>query len=536
MSPPAQPSAARTDLEIVVNWRMMVVGAALALLLIVVPAVGWLCMPNRDAGPKSAGERPITSQPAAASAPRLATRLSFRIEPEPTPVAKVRETETLPPVEVSELVPPPTPMIQPDVDTIATPTKPSVAAIGTTPRYRRPRSLGDEYEMLGQLRAYVSEVDLNSPPKPKSLLESAKAARETKETKKASGEAGKTKTIEDIVAQRSDLAGLPLQLGKECKKEKEAAKRMGEVSRQLGRLDAKLARGSGKDPSDDLMRDASIVSELRDNRLKLTGADLAVLVQKFQAKGRSVRLELVKMLKECKDVVATRLLAQRALFDLDQEVREAAIAALKGRQRTEYRTILHDGLRYPWSAVAEHAADALVALEDRAIAPKLVALLDQPNPEAPYQNEKGEWVVAEMVRINHLRNCVLCHAPSTDRQDPVRGLIPSPGKEIPIVYYESVSGDFVRADITYLRQDFSVAQPVENAAPWPYFQRYDYLIRRRPATPGEVSERARTEGSACYPQREAVLYALRELTGRDVGASSAEWKQLVLREWLKNLF
>src|SRR5262249_3333853 len=202
-----------------------------------------------------------------------------------------------------------------------------------------------------------------------------------------------------------------------CKKEQLAAKRMGEVSRQLGRLDARLARGSGKDLSDDLMRDASIVLELRENRLKLTGADLPVLVQKFQAKGRSVRLELVKMLKECKDVVATRLLAQRALYDLDQDVREAASAALKGRQRTEYRTILLEGLRYPWGAVADHAADALIALEDRAALPKLVALLDQPDPEAPFQNEKGEWVVAEMVRINHLRNCLLCHDPSTSKED-----------------------------------------------------------------------------------------------------------------------
>jgi hypothetical protein len=515
---------------------MIVVGAALALLLVVVPAVSWLCMPIREAEPEKAVERPLITQPAAASAPRLATRLSFRIEPEPAQVAKVRDPEPMPPAEVSELVPPPKPEIPPAVETITAPAKPSVAAIGTAPRYRRPRSLADEYEMLRQLRAYVSEVDLDSPPKPKSQLEVAKVARETKETKKASAEAGKIKTIEEIVALRSDLAGLPLQLGEDCKKGQQAAKRMGEVSRQLGRLDALLARGRGRELSGDLDRDSLIVTALRENKIKLTSADLAVLVQKFQAKGPGVRLELVKILNEYKESEATRLLAQRAIFDLSQEVREAATNALKHRPRGEYRRLLLDGLRYPWSAVADHAADALIALEDRAAAPKLVALLDQPDPEAPFQNEKEEWVVAEMVRINHLRNCVLCHAPSTGKDDPVRGIIPTPGKEIPVVYYESAHGDFVRADITYLRQDFSASQPVENAAPWPYFQRYDYLIRRRPATPGEVNARALIEGFANYPQRDAVLYALRELTGQDVGASSAEWKQVVLREWLKNLF
>lgn len=539
MSPPAQPSAARTELEVVVNWRMIVVGAALALLLVVVPALGLLCMPSRDGESEKTAERPVIPQPAAASAPRLATRLSFRIEPEPAPVVRVREPEPelLPPIEVSERIPPPKPVIQPEVDAVAAPKKASTAAIGTAPKNARPLSLADEYELLRQLRAYVSEVDLNTPPKPKSLLEVAKAANETKETKKkASGEAGKTKSIEEIIAQRSDLAGLPLQLGKECKKEKQAAKRMGELSRQLGRLDVKLARQSGMDLSGDLLRDASLVLELRENRIKLTSVDLAVLVQKFQAKGPGVRLELVKILNEYKEPEATRLLAQRAIFDLSREVREAATNALKHRPRGEYRKLLLDGLRYPWSPVAEHAADALIALEDRAAASKLVALLDQPDPEAPFQNEKGAWVVAEMVRINHLRNCVLCHAPSTSKDDPVRGLIPTPGKEIPVVYYESAHGDFARADITYLRQDFSVSQPVDNAAPWPFFQRFDYLIRRRPATPGEVDARALIEGPASYPQREAVLYALRELTGQDVGASSAEWKQVVLREWLKNLF
>jgi hypothetical protein len=535
MSHASQASDARTDLQIVVNWRMIGIGAGLALLLVVIPAVGFLCMPAHKPEPEKMAVQLVVTQPAAAPAPRLATRLSFRIEPEPAPVARVQDPEPMPPVEVSELVPPPKPAMEPAAETVALPSKPIKAAIGTAPKGRRPHSLNDEYEMLRQLRAYVAEIDLRSP-RPTSQLDVAKAIKEAEEAKTASEASDKPKNIEELVEHRSDLRGLPLLLGKKCQKELQAAKRMGTLSRQLGFIDAAQSRKSEFKQSDELLRDGAIANELRASKEKYSGADLALLVQKFQAKSRSVRLQLVKMLAECKDKEATRLLAQRAVFDLDEEVREAATTSLQSRPRADYRQILLDGLRYPWNPVADHAADALVALKDRAAAPKLVALLEQPDPAAPCQNEKGEWMVAEMVRINHLRNCTLCHASSTSKDDPVRGFIPTPGKEIPVLYYNSARGDFVRADITYLRQDFSVAQPVEGAAPWPYFQRFDYLIRRRPATPGEVNERALVEGPADYPQREAVLYALRELMGRDVGASSAEWKQVILREWLKNSF
>jgi hypothetical protein len=70
---------------------------------------------------------------------------------------------------------------------------------------------------------------------------------------------------------------------------------------------------------------------------------------------------------------------------------------------------------------------------------------------------------------------------------------------------------FVRADVTFLRQDFSVPQPVANAGPWPAMQRYDYLVRERPVSKEElrISDR---QPYGNYPQRQAVLYALQELT------------------------
>src|SRR2546421_677315 len=116
-------------------------------------------------------------------------------------------------------------------------------------------------------------------------------------------------------------------------------------------------------------------------------------------------------------------LAQRALFDLHADVRQAAVETLQQRPRKEYLDILLAGFRYPWSPVADHAAEALVALEINEAVPELLALLDAPDPRLPVGKPQAA-TIKEVVRVNHLRNCVLCHAPSFDRQDKVRGLAP----------------------------------------------------------------------------------------------------------------
>jgi hypothetical protein len=86
----------------------------------------------------------------------------------------------------------------------------------------------------------------------------------------------------------------------------------------------------------------------------------------------------------------------------------------------------------------------------------------------------------------------------------------------------------VRGDITFLRQDFSVQLPM--AAPGaarPVGVRFDYVVCRR-LIPRKEAERLQElyAGRPSYPQREAVLLALRELTGRDVGYTTAAWRQL----------
>jgi hypothetical protein len=190
------------------------------------------------------------------------------------------------------------------------------------------------------------------------------------------------------------------------------------------------------------------------------------------------------------------------------------LQALAPRPPEEYRAVLLAGLRHPWAPAADHAAEALAALEDRQAVPALQKLLNQPSPNAAYLDEaEGFWKMPEMVRVNHLSNCLMCHAPSKETSDLVRGRIPSPGAPLPPLsqYYQDSTGPFVRADVTYLRQDFSVVQPVKNHAPWPEKQRFDYVVKVRPATIAEVAARVEQPVVPNYPQRESVLFALKEL-------------------------
>src|SRR5262249_35090266 len=74
---------------------------------------------------------------------------------------------------------------------------------------------------------------------------------------------------------------------------------------------------------------------------------------------RNVRLVLVDVLSKVEGRKASLALAERAVFDLNPEVRLAALVALKSRPSAEYEAALVAGLRYPWPAMADHAAEAL---------------------------------------------------------------------------------------------------------------------------------------------------------------------------------
>lgn len=337
-----------------------------------------------------------------------------------------------------------------------------------------------------------------------------------------------------IARVRPDLVGLPLRMRFDCQLGKEPAESLQALSRKLRtHLEASLPPG-GSDPRPDPGR-------LREKLLGKSGAEwlspdaIPALLQLLQAENKPVRLVLVEVLSKIEGRRSTQALAVRAVVDLSPEVREAALRALQERSPKDYRDLLLAGLSYPWVPVQQHAAEALLALKDKEAVPQLVKALELPPATVPFPVTRGKkevLVTRELVRVNHLLNCALCHAPSFSRGDLVRGAIPRTDRALPpptsAPYYEG-AGRMVRADITYLRQDFSVVQPVLRTPPsWPTHQRFDYLVRTRQLTPRErkLFEKVKLD-LPVERLREPVLFALRGLTGKGLGSDPKEWKELV---------
>jgi hypothetical protein len=512
----------------VLHWPVVAAAGALALLLV----GGVTLLAARS--PRPAPQPPEPNLPVAV----VANLPDKPVPPEPAVVrpepASPEVTATSPPAAA-----PPTPVAVTPVAVPAPPArseKPKARAIvqetaaprHETPapearpqrfKHRRPQAVDDLCRQLLK----VPELELDDVPGSSGKVLAA-----------ARGRHGQgPHTVPDLFVKRSDLGGLPLRMGLECQLGKESAENLQVLSRKL------RTYLSGSVPHDgiDTRPDATVL-----RRMLLEGPDAArhdweqveavpTLTQLLQAEDKPLRLLLVELLSRIKGRAATQALVQRALFDLSEEVREAAVAVLAERPGDEFRTELLAGFRYPWAPVADHAAEALVALRDRAALPGLVQVLDEADPALATvppspEGKPATPVVREVVRVNHLKNCLMCHAPSLDTTEPVRGLVPTPGQPLPPTfspaYYVAATGTFVRADITYLKQDFSVPQPVAQPGAWPCSQRFDYLVRLRPAKLVELIERIRPPET--YPQREAVLFALRELTGRDARPTAADWR------------
>jgi hypothetical protein len=318
---------------------------------------------------------------------------------------------------------------------------------------------------------------------------------------------------------RPDLRGLPVRRGAACQLAPVAAKLFDQDARALRAAVATLSAIRSSEPA-----------VLRIAERRLLGpfdpeAVAPLMLQMLQCGERAMRERLVGQMRRAAGPASTQALAHRALFETDPALRQDAITALANRQAADVRPTLLAGFRHPWPAAADHAAAALAALNDRDAVPALLRLLDEPAPPAPVAGPDGVPLVREVVRINHARNCQLCHAPSWDRTDPARVTVPAPDQPLSppfsSAYYAPKSPEpFVRADVTYLRQDFSMMLPVANPGPWPTLQRFDFFVRTRQA---EASE-AEPAGRELSPQSWSVLRALRHLTGRDFGERAADWR------------
>ncbi len=331
--------------------------------------------------------------------------------------------------------------------------------------------------------------------------------------------------LKDILPERPDLQGLPLVMGQDCRLDRMEGTQLANVSDQVGRAISRFDGFGVRDQKqNNSMRYAFVKNKMDEccaNAQNKSQA-LTTMDQILQIDHPRVRLEMIEKLREYKDQDAAtigKLIATRAKFDFSPQVRLSAAKALKELAPELYRSTLLDGFSYPWEVVAQHSAEALVRIGDKEAIPQLVAILDEPKPTEPFLKE-GIFHKREVVAINHLKNCLLCHAPSTSLADLGRGLTAQWDQPLPRAYYESNVGAFVRADVTYLKQDFSVVQPVANPGPWPTEQRFDYVVHTRPLTNIRAKEIMDQELAKPNVRREAIVFALRELSGKRPGNDS----------------
>jgi hypothetical protein len=347
--------------------------------------------------------------------------------------------------------------------------------------------------------------------------------------------------LEDLLTWRPDLTHLPLLRGEDCRRDPAQALYAEAVAHCSHRALAAAtphpaaAPRWSRDVPFPLPKDPGVFwRELSESHagplLKEDGA-VAALGQILRAEHAPLRRSLVARLSKEDGRAATTLLARCAVFDLDADVRAAAVAALKGRPAEDYIDTLLEGLRYPWPPPAGRAAEALAALRPEQAVPRLVGLLGEPDPDTPFLKTvdgKAVPVVRELVRLNHLRNCLLCHPPSFSGHGPARGAVPVPGSRIAYYSRDARPTLVVRADVTYLRQDFSVLQRAPYHSVWPAVQRYDFLVRTRPLTDSErAAWEAREKQTRLQPlsaYKRALLFALRGVTGRDAVPSAGDWR------------
>ena len=270
----------------------------------------------------------------------------------------------------------------------------------------------------------------------------------------------------------------------------------------------------------------------------ITLARMAALTQILAAESAEVRLGLVKYLTGVPHIEATKALARMAIFSSEGDIRDAAITALKVRREKDYTDVLVKGLRYPWPAVAKRAADAITKLERTDLVPELVAVLGADDPRLPDTKEvNGKVVVREMVKMNHHRNCLMCHTPTgsgTPNPNAITAEVAVQTQPLPLPgegYRQSTPELMIRIDVTYLLPDFSASMQVKDAHPWPEMQRFDFLVRERKLTADEaVAYREKLtpkEAGVLSPYHKAALAALREITGKDTAPTAEAWRKLL---------
>jgi hypothetical protein len=359
---------------------------------------------------------------------------------------------------------------------------------------------------------------------------------------------------------RPDLRGLPFMLGAQCQMKEERALlfkvTLDALNSAFAKFKTEVLATPGLSASDAhaiecwncLQQHESLAEEQPKTRFAplpkakkqlLLSVRVDLTMHILGAQGKSTCKGLIKYLGGISHVEATHALARLALFAVDAEVRQAALEALSVRREKDYTDILLKGFHYPWPVVASHAAEALVHLKPADLVGQLVDLLDEPDPRLPQVvqvNGKELFQARQLVRLNHNYNCFLCHAPLAPSDElsatVVTGQVPQPDRALPSfteAYHSSSQVEVrVRVDKTYLRPDFSALVKAEAPKKWPEKQRFDFLVRTVNLTKSQAqiyTTAIKTQEGAATPYHEAVLMALRALTGQDAGTTAAAWRK-----------
>ncbi len=338
-------------------------------------------------------------------------------------------------------------------------------------------------------------------------------------------------------------ATLPLRDGPNSILSPQAAAELDLLSRKLRvYLNAIAPLGPDGQPRDLKRLRERMRADLRDKKPEwLRAAAVPALNQLLMAQDAPTRGLLVELLAQIPERPATVALAHRAAFDLAPEVRDAATEALNGRDPEVWRPVFVKALGYPWPPPADFAAEALIKLRAVGAIPELVVLLGKPQPGLPVTLPNKAVVIREVVKVNHLRNCMLCHPPALRGNEPVVGVDPVWNNDVfgtsrdPAVSQARLQSSLlsgkhdygvsansppvlIRGDITFLWQDFAVSFPVAGQQPL----RFDYVVRTRRVGQKELAKWQALRDDR-NPQRDAALLALRELTGKDHGGATEAW-------------
>ncbi len=384
-------------------------------------------------------------------------------------------------------------------------------------------------------------------PAEKALVELEQTAHQMAKIKHVNKK-GTDAFLKALIANRPDLGGVPFLMGDACRKNQEqsndfamAVTVVRQLMQQSFNITIENAAAAPKLAADAFWANmkapwttVGLTNAKEWDRLQ--PSITAVLIQVLAHQTPEMRLGLVKHLSQVPSVEATRALAKMAVFSPEKEIQQAAVNALKIRREKDYTDILLAGLKYPMPAVAQRSASAMVTLECTTVVPELVRLLDERDPRLPVTKKvagKEVHEVRQMVKLNHNQNCMLCHPPA-DAATPgavITAQVPLPTQPLPSFsqgYGNSQPDILVRIDATYLRPDFSMLQTVKDAAPWPEKQRFDFLVRTVKLTPAQAKafeQKLAPQAGATTPYQQALLVALRGLTGQDAAPNSGAWKQ-----------